>query len=191
MQQRLLATLKTAARQWPLLLLLVIYKLLEDRFLGYINDFLDEQSVWGVAVLRLAFDNLAFVTWLLIPATVAAITAHAYIQSKVPARLNRLSEECTNISAEILRFLGERTPVPAAMMGTDNWQQEYLQAISDMMSDFDSQFGVKVVRLHDELKETGFEDTRLERSYDHPTNTFGIRDIAFSLGVLGERIVRR
>jgi len=194
MQQRLLASFRATARKWPWFVVFLAYKLVEDRFLGSVNDFLDRQSIWGTAILRLAFENLAFVTWLLIPVTVVGVIIHAYIQSRVPSRLMRLSEECINTSAEILRFLGERNPVPSLIGNREKWQeaqQEYVRAFSDMMSDFDSRFGAKVVRLHDELREAGFEDPRLEQSYEHPTNTFGIRDVAFALGALGELMVRR
>jgi hypothetical protein len=194
MQQRLRATFTATAKRWPFLVVLLAYKLLEDRFLSAINDFLDRQSTWGVGMLHLASENLAVVTWLLIPAVIVGIIIHAYIESKVPATLIRLSEECVATSAEILRFLGERNPVPSLVANRDNWQQaqqEYTQAFSGMMSDFDSKFGAKVVRLHDELSEAGFQDLRLERAYEHPTNTFGIRDVAFSLGALGERMARR
>lgn len=118
---------------------------------------------------------------------------------------SQLAYECRETVKEIERFLEVESATDPSR--TPHWHgvpdnasegekrraiERHTQALLDhsgrMMRSFDSQFGVRVLWLYDELARRGLTVGMDRLEFEHPTNPLGIRRIMQQLGTACERL---
>jgi len=93
------------------------------------------------------------------------------------------------IRARLLALTGEIAAWHAAMKLTEPALiRSGPDAHTNMMADYSTRFGARVIAARNELAALGYTDAQLDSYYEHPTNLIGVRIVHERLGALALRL---
>lgn len=109
-------------------------------------------------------------------------------QPKIPNETSNLKRSALRLSADILNFLVERdAKTPPYPQNSNTWQQDSQRIVTyNTETDdlFSKMFGAKVLNVHSQFEKHGLKDPQLDRFYQYPTNTIGMRTAGERIGAL-------
>lgn len=111
--------------------------------------------------------------------------------AEIKAEPESLKRRSLILSNEILRFLTNRQANEPQLFRPETWQQDTNRMIKysqQTMSLYSEKYALRVIAIRNEFADKGYQDSELDRSYEHPTNPIGIRIIAERIGALAEGI---
>lgn len=105
MVSRLRRTVSNFWQNWPYLVLIAIYKLLEDRFLADVNSWVDSNAGVLEAAIGPALDYWPAITgWGLIPLVIMGILAHSYVDTR-PRGFEGALKELADVETDGIRWV--------------------------------------------------------------------------------------